>query len=105
MYTVDMYRRVRRAHFVEGMSIREAARVFGLHRDTVNKMLEYDVLPVERFRKISVGEAEVLPLAQNRFLRIVRAGHTAPSAAGISLQPLTDLRCFSSHCPPPSRYL
>ena len=33
MYTVDMYRRVRRAHFVEGMSIREAARVFGLHRD------------------------------------------------------------------------
>ena len=34
MYTVDLYRRVRRAHFVEGMSIREAARVFGLHRDT-----------------------------------------------------------------------
>ena len=28
MYTVDLYRRVRRAHFVEGMSIREAARVF-----------------------------------------------------------------------------
>jgi len=45
MYTVDMYRRVRRAHFVEGMSIREAARVFGLHRDTVNKMLEYSVPP------------------------------------------------------------
>ena len=40
MYTVDLYRRVRRAHFVEGMSIREAARVFGLHRDTLNKMLE-----------------------------------------------------------------
>ena len=45
MYTVDLYRRVRRAHFVEGMSIREAARVFGLHRDTVNKMLEYSVPP------------------------------------------------------------
>ena len=45
MYTVDLYRIVRRAHFVEGMSIREAARVFGLHRDTVNKMLEYSVLP------------------------------------------------------------
>ena len=26
---------------VEGMSTREAARVFGLHRDTVRKMLEY----------------------------------------------------------------
>jgi len=45
MYTVDLYRRVRRAHFVEGMSIREAARVFGLRRDTVNKMLEYSVPP------------------------------------------------------------
>ena len=45
MYTVDLYRRVRRAHFVEGMSIREAARVFGLHRDTVNKMLEYSAPP------------------------------------------------------------
>ena len=29
MYIVDLYRRVRRAHFVEGMSIREAARVPG----------------------------------------------------------------------------
>ena len=45
MYIVDLYRRVRRAHFVEGMSIREAARVFDLHRSTVNKMLEYPVPP------------------------------------------------------------
>ena len=30
---------------VEGMSTREAARVFGLHRDTVRKMLEYSVPP------------------------------------------------------------
>jgi hypothetical protein len=28
---VDLYRRVRRAHFVEGMSVREAARMFNLH--------------------------------------------------------------------------
>ena len=41
MYLVDRDRRVRRAHFVERMSIREAARVFGLHRSTVKKMLEY----------------------------------------------------------------
>ena len=39
MYTVDMYRRVRRAHFVEGMSIREAARVFGLHREQTRPKL------------------------------------------------------------------
>ncbi|MCH8282190.1 MAG: hypothetical protein J4O03_14275 [Chloroflexi bacterium] len=32
MYTVDLYRRVRRAHFVEGMSVREVARKFDLQR-------------------------------------------------------------------------
>ena len=30
---------------VEGMSIREASRVFGLHRDTVRKMVAYSVPP------------------------------------------------------------
>ena len=45
MYKVEMYLRVRRACFVEGMSNREAARVFGLHRDTVHKMLKYSVPP------------------------------------------------------------
>ena len=45
MYQVELYARVRRACFVEGMSIREAARVFGLHRDTVRKMLKYSVPP------------------------------------------------------------
>ena len=45
MYRVDVYLRVRRAVMVEGMSIREAARVFGLHRDTVLKMLAYSVPP------------------------------------------------------------
>ena len=45
MYIVDMYLRVRRACLVEGMSIREASRVFGLHRDTVRKMLSHPVPP------------------------------------------------------------
>ncbi len=39
MYSVDLYGRVRRACHVEGMSIREAARVFGLHRETVSSEL------------------------------------------------------------------
>ena len=39
MYKVDVYLRVRRAVMVEGMSVREAARTFGLHRNTVRKML------------------------------------------------------------------
>ena len=45
MYLVDVYLRVRRAVMVEGMSIREASRVFGLHRDTVSKMLAYSAPP------------------------------------------------------------
>ena len=45
MDRVDVYLRVRRAVMVEGMSIRETARTFGLHRDTVRKMLAYSVLP------------------------------------------------------------
>ena len=45
MYLVEMYVRVRRACMVEGMSVREASRVFGLHRDTVRKMLAYSVPP------------------------------------------------------------
>ena len=45
MYKVELYARVRRACMVEGMSSREAAQVFGLHRDTVRKMLEHSVPP------------------------------------------------------------
>ena len=45
MYEVDVYLRVRRAVVVEGMSIRGASRVFGLHRDTVRKMLACSVPP------------------------------------------------------------
>ena len=45
MYKVDVYLRVRPAVMVDGMSMREAARVFGLHRDTVRKMLAYSVPP------------------------------------------------------------
>ncbi len=45
MFRVDVYLRVRRAVMVEGMSIREASQVFGLHRDTVRKMLAYSVPP------------------------------------------------------------
>ena len=41
MYKVELYVRVRRTCMVEGMSTREAALVFGLHPDTVRKMLEY----------------------------------------------------------------
>ena len=45
MYKLDVYLRVRRAVLVEGMSVREASRVFGLHRDTVRKILAYSTPP------------------------------------------------------------
>ena len=45
MYSVDLYARIRRACHVEGMSVREAARKFGVHRDTVRKMLKHSVPP------------------------------------------------------------
>ena len=48
MYQADVYLRVRRAVMAEGVSIREAARTFGLHRDTVRKMLAYSVPPGHR---------------------------------------------------------
>ena len=48
MFAVEMYARVRRACMVEGMSVREASRVFGLHRNTVRKMLAYSIPPSYR---------------------------------------------------------
>ena len=42
---VNVCLRVRRAVMVDGKSIREASRVFGLHRDTVRKMLVFSVPP------------------------------------------------------------
>ena len=45
MYSVEMYQRIRRACHVEGMSVREAARQFGLHRNTVKKILGFSIPP------------------------------------------------------------
>jgi transposase len=45
MYAVDSYAAVRRFVFVEGKSRREAARVFGLSRDTISKMCQFSAPP------------------------------------------------------------
>ena len=45
MYKVELYARVRRACMVEGMSTREAARVFGLHPGDGAQDAEYSVPP------------------------------------------------------------
>jgi len=42
---VDLYLKVRRAHFEEGLSGRQIARDFGVSRDSVAKMLAYSEPP------------------------------------------------------------
>ena len=51
MKVVDLYARVRRACHAEGMSQREAARVFGIDPKTVAKMLRFSVPPGYRRSK------------------------------------------------------
>ena len=60
MYLLDLYLRIRRAVMVEGMSVREAARTLGLHRDTVRKMLEYLVPPGYR-RQVPLRRPKLSP--------------------------------------------
>jgi len=45
VYTVELYARVRRSVVVDKMSEREAAKEYGLARETVRKMLRYAVPP------------------------------------------------------------
>ena len=51
MYTVDLYLRVRLACHVDGLSEREAARRFGIARETVRKMLRHAEPPGYRRRQ------------------------------------------------------
>ena len=57
---VDVYLRFRRAVMVEGMSVREASLVFGLHRDTARKILAYSVPPGYR-RHTTPGRPKLVP--------------------------------------------
>ena len=42
---MDLYGRVRHAVLIDGMSRREAARIFGINRRTVEKMLRFSIPP------------------------------------------------------------
>ena len=42
---MELYGRVRHAILVDGMSRREAARIFGINRRTVEKMLRFSIPP------------------------------------------------------------
>ncbi|HXP45878.1 MAG TPA: IS21 family transposase [Terriglobales bacterium] len=51
MFTVELYARIRHAVMVDGLSRREAATRFGVHRNTITKMLQYSVPPGYRRRE------------------------------------------------------
>ncbi len=50
---MDLYLKVRRAHFQDGLSGRQIARDFGISRDSVSKMLAYSEPP--GYRRIAAG--------------------------------------------------
>ena len=56
MFTVELYARIRRAVMVDGLSRREAAARFGVHRNTIAKMLQYSVPPGYRWRERPVSQ-------------------------------------------------
>jgi transposase len=56
MFTVELYAKIRRAVMVDGLSRREAARRFGVHRNTIAKMLQFSVPPGYRRRERPVSK-------------------------------------------------
>ncbi len=56
MFTVELNAAVRRAVMVDGLSHREAARRFGVHRNTIDKMLQFSVPPGYRRRERPVSK-------------------------------------------------
>ena len=56
MFTVELYGKVRRAVMIEGLSRREAAKRFGVHRNTITKMLSFPVPPGYRRRERPVSK-------------------------------------------------
>ena len=53
MFTVELYAGIRRAVMVDGLSRREAAKRFGVHRNTISKMLQFSVAPTSDLVKVA----------------------------------------------------
>jgi transposase len=56
MFTVELYARIRRAVMVDGLSRRDAAKQFGVHRNTIAKMLQFSIPPGYRRRERPVSK-------------------------------------------------
>jgi transposase len=77
MFAVEVYAAVRRFVFVEGRSRREAARVFGLSRETVSKMCRFS-LPPGYTRTAPASKPKLGPLL-GVIDAILEADRTAPA--------------------------
>src|SRR5947209_18656022 len=76
MFSVELYGRVRHACHVEGLSQREAARRFGIHRSTVRKMLTFSVPP--GYRRTRPPARPKLDAVATLIDAILEADRTAP---------------------------
>src|SRR5580692_11015497 len=76
MFAVEIYAAVRRFVFIEGKSQREAARVFGLSRDTIAKMCRYSAPP--GYVRSKVPERPKLGLLVPVIDAILESDKTAP---------------------------
>ncbi len=56
MFTVELYARIRRAVMADGLSRRDAAKQFGVHRNTIAKMLQFSIPPGYRRRERPVSK-------------------------------------------------
>jgi transposase len=56
MFTVELYAAIRRAIMIAGLSRREAARRFGVHRITITKMVQFSAPPGYRRRKRPISK-------------------------------------------------
>src|SRR5450759_2784117 len=76
MYAVETYAAVRQFVFIEGKNRREAARAFGLSRDTINKMCRFSAPPgYQRTKKPEKPKlGPLIPVIDT----ILQADRTAP---------------------------
>src|SRR3982074_2388100 len=97
MFAVEVYAAVRRFVFIEGKSRREAARVFGLSRDTIAKMCRYSAPP--GYVRSKQPERPKLQLGRTR-----RSGSRG-DFAGLGIGGYGFLISGLGHPPPPCRRL
>ena len=109
MFTVELYAGIRRAVMVDGLSRREVARRFGVHRNTISKMLQFSVPPGYRRRErpaskklgpfmawIDTRQARRWRWRACRGLWLAKWRRVCRAAARASLPPASLQTCFAA---------